>query len=348
MDSLTQIALGGAVGYAVLGKPLGRKAILWGAALGTLPDLDVLIPYGGAVEDFTYHRSFSHSLLIQPIATPFIAWFAQILHRTKAISLWHWSLMIYLTLATHALLDTCTVYGTQLLWPLTEYPFGWSNLFIIDPAYTLPLLCGMGLACVKPIPVQWRQRLNRIGLALSSLYLMWSFSAKYMIDHNMRALLQDQAAQPTAYVSTPAPLSTLLWRIVVHYETHYDVVYASVFDRPEQYQFTRYASSFKELQVLKDEPLVQRLQWFTKGLYKIAIQDDTLVMSDLRMGAECFYAFNFTVGQRASPDSPWQPGTYAQTTERPDLATLGLIWDRIFDPTVDLSPPQPCPRDFKE
>jgi hypothetical protein len=87
------------------------------------------------------------------------------------------------------------------------------------------------------------------------------------------------------------------------------------------------------------------------GLPKVCIklpQDDTLVMSDLRMGAECFYAFNFTVGQRASPDSPWQPGTYAQTTERPDLATLGLIWDRIFDPTVDLSPPQPCPRDFKE
>ena len=47
MDSLTQVVLGSAVGYAVLGNKIGRKAALWGAALGTLPDLDVFIPYGG-------------------------------------------------------------------------------------------------------------------------------------------------------------------------------------------------------------------------------------------------------------------------------------------------------------
>ena len=41
MDSLTQVALGSAVGYAVLGNKIGRKAVFWGAALGTLPDLDV-------------------------------------------------------------------------------------------------------------------------------------------------------------------------------------------------------------------------------------------------------------------------------------------------------------------
>ena len=44
MDSLTQAALGGAVGYAVLGNKVGRKAALWGAILGTLPDLDVFYP----------------------------------------------------------------------------------------------------------------------------------------------------------------------------------------------------------------------------------------------------------------------------------------------------------------
>ena len=49
MDSLTQVALGSAVGYAVLGNKIGRKAVFWGAALGTLPDLDVFLPYGGPV-----------------------------------------------------------------------------------------------------------------------------------------------------------------------------------------------------------------------------------------------------------------------------------------------------------
>lgn len=41
MDSLTQLTLGAAVGEAVLGRQVGRRAALWGGLLGTLPDLDV-------------------------------------------------------------------------------------------------------------------------------------------------------------------------------------------------------------------------------------------------------------------------------------------------------------------
>ena len=50
MDSVTQLALGSAVGYAVIGNKVGRKAIAWGAFLGTLPDLDVLVPFDNAVD----------------------------------------------------------------------------------------------------------------------------------------------------------------------------------------------------------------------------------------------------------------------------------------------------------
>ena len=32
MDSLTQAALGAAVGYAVMGRQIGPTALLWGAA----------------------------------------------------------------------------------------------------------------------------------------------------------------------------------------------------------------------------------------------------------------------------------------------------------------------------
>ncbi|NIQ11646.1 MAG: metal-dependent hydrolase, partial [Gammaproteobacteria bacterium] len=64
MDSLTQLTLGAAVGEAVLGRKVGRKALLWGAAGGTFPDLDVLVKYADPVMDFTYHRSFSHSIFV--------------------------------------------------------------------------------------------------------------------------------------------------------------------------------------------------------------------------------------------------------------------------------------------
>ena len=41
MDSVTQFMLGAAVGEAVLGRKIGRKALLYGGLAGTLPDLDV-------------------------------------------------------------------------------------------------------------------------------------------------------------------------------------------------------------------------------------------------------------------------------------------------------------------
>ena len=48
--------------------------------------------------------------------------------------------MVYLIFATHALLDAVTVYGTRLLWPVVDHPFGIGSMFIIDPLYTLPLM----------------------------------------------------------------------------------------------------------------------------------------------------------------------------------------------------------------
>jgi len=78
MDSISRIALGASIGEATLGQRLGRKAMLIGGMLGTLPDLDVLVRYSDAVASYTYHRSWSHSLLLLSLVSPLIAW---LLHR---------------------------------------------------------------------------------------------------------------------------------------------------------------------------------------------------------------------------------------------------------------------------
>ena len=80
MDSVTQIALGAAVGETVMNNKVGRKASLWGAILGTLPDLDVFIPFGDPVSDFTFHRAESHSFFYITLATPFFVWLIMRLH----------------------------------------------------------------------------------------------------------------------------------------------------------------------------------------------------------------------------------------------------------------------------
>ena len=101
--------------------------MLAGAALGTLPDLDVFIDYGDAVRNFTYHRGFSHSLLV---LAPFSVALWLLLRRFWAPvreAPRRWLAAIALTLLTHPLLDAHTAYGTQLLWPLDSPPVAWST-----------------------------------------------------------------------------------------------------------------------------------------------------------------------------------------------------------------------------
>ena len=69
MDSLTQIVLGAAVADATIGRTVGRRAAIYGAVLGTLPDMDVFVSLGGVVEDFVYHRSASHSFRARNFGT---------------------------------------------------------------------------------------------------------------------------------------------------------------------------------------------------------------------------------------------------------------------------------------
>jgi inner membrane protein len=54
-----------------------------------------------------------------------------------------WYLLVYLAFATHVLLDSCTIYGTQIFWPIVNTPMAWGSVFIIDPAYTLILMAGL-------------------------------------------------------------------------------------------------------------------------------------------------------------------------------------------------------------
>lgn len=122
MDPVTHAALGGAVGGVVLGRRLGRKAVVFGALLGMSPDLDVLLDYGDAVANVTEHRGFSHSLFVLTGLGTLLALLASRWQSARAIPLGHWWLFFVLCLTTHPLLDALTTYGTQLWWPLDVPP----------------------------------------------------------------------------------------------------------------------------------------------------------------------------------------------------------------------------------
>lgn len=335
MDSITQIALGATVGYAIMGSKVGRKAALYGAVLGTLPDLDVLIPYGGDIENFTYHRGFSHSFLVHALISPILAWLFCRLHPQTKIHFIRWAGMVFAVLATHALLDGLTVYGTQVLWGVTEYPFAYSIFFIIDPLYTLPLLIPT-LLYFKPRMAKERMRMITVwGLGLSCGYMLWAIAAKQYIDYINHHALAAKGIDDSVYVSTPAPLTTLLWRSVVVEDNAYYEIYTSIFDNVDEVTIMRYPTQPELLDSINDEWPVQRLQWFTKGLYSVKQIEDEVILTDLRMGIEGAYVFTFAVGHIT--DSGIALGDLRQIENRPSFAGLPRILHRIVDPTVQIS-----------
>lgn len=330
MDSLTQIALGAAVGEATAGRQVGRRAMLWGALCGTFPDLDSFLPLGGPVADFTYHRGASHSLFVLAALTPLFAWLIGKLHPDTRQHRVRWAALVYLVFSTHVLLDSFTVYGTQIFWPLWTTPMTWSTIFIIDPLYTLPLLIGVIAALVAGRRRGWGRAANTAGLALSTAYLAWTLGVKLHVEQVAHRALEDQRIPVSGVLTTPAPFNTILWRILAVNEEHYYEGFYSLLDDSTDVRFSEHP---RNLGMLGSGSLahswpVQRLQWFTKGFYTVERAGDAVAVTDLRMGVEPDYVFSFKVGRPGNPHP--QPVPAERLPAEHNWSRLPGIWARIW------------------
>ncbi len=319
MDSVTQIALGAAVGSALLGRKMGWRTTMWGAICGTVPDLDVFIPMGGAVADFTYHRSFSHSLFVLALITPLFVWLILKIHPQYRELRIRCGITIYAVFATHVLLDSFTVYGTQIFWPLSEYPVSIGSVFIIDPAYTLPLLVGVLVALALKHNTKG-YRANQVGLALSTLYLAWGLGVQAYVQNLAHASLAKQNLDYQRMLVQPTPFNSILWRVVTVSEDHYRVGYYSLLDESPQIETTRINSAPELLSGLESHWPVQRLKWFTHGFYSVESVEGAVVINDLRMGMEPDFAFRFKVAELSNPHPTPSPSSRLPN---------GNNWDRL-------------------
>ena len=338
MDSLSQIALGSAVAIGVMGRRTAVwKAAVWGAVAGTLPDLDVLIDHGDALLNMVLHRAETHALFWLTLFAPLLAWGISRIHR-EAHLFRSWWLAIWLVLITHPLLDAMTVYGTQLLLPFTDLPFGVGSVFIIDPAYTLPLTVGV-IAALRMGDVARGLRWNAVGLALSSAYLAWGVLAQGHVEQRARTSLRAQGIAAERVLVTPAPLQTVLWRVVAlpddPADPHFHEGYVSLFDGPGSVHFSAHDRGAALMAAHGQTGPVARLTRFAQGFVKLSTTSDgQLRITDLRMGQEPDYVFNFDLGP------PGAVGTLAttQVSERPPVGpALRWIGQRMWG--RDQTPP---------
>lgn len=336
MDSVSQLALGAAVSVAAMGRRSAVwKAALWGAVAGTLPDLDVLVDHGDAIRNMVLHRGASHSLFwLTLLSLPLAAAVAR-LHGETA--LWRrWWLAIWLALVTHPLLDTMTVYGTRLALPFSDWPYAVGSIFIIDPLFTLPLLAGAGWALASRSGARGL-RANAAGLLLAGAYLGWSVAAQAQVERVARASLAAQGIAAEQLLVTPTAFNTVLWRVVALDGSRYHEGFYSLLDRGRPMHFDAFDRGTALAPALRGIAGVQQVAAFSKGFYKLHAEGDELFVTDLRMGQEPAYVFNFAVAERHSPVQPL--ARPEQRSESPELrAGLDWLWRRALG--EELAPPR--------
>ncbi|MFK7993891.1 MAG: metal-dependent hydrolase [Granulosicoccus sp.] len=333
MDSVSQIVLGASLAHITLGERLGRRALILGAVLGTLPDMDVLVPYADAVESFTYHRSWSHSLLVLSLISLPIAWLVQRLFTDATLPYRHSLRGVWLVLFTHPLLDCFTTYGTQILWPLTSAPTVLGSVFVIDPLYTLPLIVAVIAAWRWP----YKRSLSWVvtSLIVSTAYLAWTLVAQHQVSQKFDDTLAKLGIQAQQTMIAPFPLS-LLWRTVVVTNEHYYEGYSSLLDSNVAIELSRYDNGKTLCKKWLDFGHVQRLDWFTQGLYSLSVEDNELIASDLRIGIAGGYIFRFSVAERN--EQQWQMIQSRQLPVEIDTHRMGLLLERAIDESIVLPP----------
>lgn len=210
MDTVTQMALGAVIGQAIGYKKLGWKAPVYGAIGGLIPDLDVLYTdYFGPYGSWQYHRHVTHSLFFAPLVAPLLGWLTWAIHKKipghYLTYLWIWFFAIF----THPLLDTLTVYGTQLLSPFSDHRFTISAVSIIDPIYTIPLLIALLL------PRRMAQRGATIVLVITTLFLGYCWHLNNKAEDIALQQIAAQNITPTNVSVYTTVFQPFLRRVVV-------------------------------------------------------------------------------------------------------------------------------------
>ena len=221
-----------------------------------------------------YHRHFTHALVFIPVgALICAAFFYFVIRQWKArqgealsglLSFKAIYLFCFVGYATHAVLDGCTTYGTQLLWPFSDARIAWNNVSVIDPLFTIPVLFLALFAAIK-----------------RSAFLSWA-AATYLVAYLSLGLLQNHRAELVAFElaqnrgHTPINLglkpsfaNILVWKSVYEHNGRYYVDAIRVAVKAKVYE----GSSTQKLDVSKhfnwldlssqQARDIERFRWFS-------------------------------------------------------------------------------------
>lgn len=275
----------------MLGRRLGKKALLLGAVAQSLPDVDGLAAlWLSTTDNLLAHRGLTHSLPVGLLVAGGLALLARRWQPKISAGYWFW--FFACQIGVHDLLDTTNAYGTGLLEPFSHQRFSVHLLYVADPFFTLPLLiscCFLVLGKGKgryAIRLRWATS----ALVVSLGYVGYAYVNKLEAERAIQRSLTVERIRSTAHFTTPTPFNTWLWYAVAASEDGYYVGYRSVFEPPDvPTRFTYFPRRDELLTETDDSVAVAALTRFAGGYYIVerrgaAGTSDTLRFNVLRFG----------------------------------------------------------------
>lgn len=290
MDSITQILFGGVVAAAGFRSRLGRRAVIAGGAIATLPDLDVLADLVGepsVIDIWLHHRSITHSFPITLVAGAAIGaaiWAVENRGRASRQDVqpqtrraaWMW--LGALSAVTHPVLDLFTSYGTQLLAPFSSARFAINAMPIIDPVYSLPLLAVFLFALLTRQHVSLAQRAAQLVLVYIGLYTTVAWGVGRHMEDRAREELRaiNPGAAAAARVDAYPVIFQIFWRrIVADLPDEILIGFASPFRAtPIQWQRTPRPDTVPVLSAIQATHEARVFRWFADGRLHWRLQPD--------------------------------------------------------------------------
>ena len=286
MDPVSQGLVGSVLPASASNKNEIRLAILIGFLAGLLADIDVIIRSSTDPLLFIeYHRQFTHSLIFIPIGGLVAAGVCWLFLRKK-LSFWRIYFYAVLGYGTHCLLDACTNYGTELLWPFSDLKFAWNYVSIIDPIFTVTLL----ILVVITLIIKSRL-VARLALVFALSYLLFGLYQKEMVEDTVLALAETRGHRVERLEVHPSIGNLILWRTVYQSGENYYVegIRVSPFSEPKIYNGDSIEVFDVEQQLENldvDSVLyndIERFRHFARD-FLVIHPDYPNIIGDLRMG----------------------------------------------------------------
>ncbi len=316
MDSVSQFVLGASIGLAVSPYKTPKVAIVCGL-LASIPDLDILLDYGDDLSNMVNHRSFSHSFFVLSLVAIPIAKLMQKIFASYLISYKRCLAISLLVLVTHPMLDSLTIFGTQVFWPLELDSVMIGSMFIIDFFYTLPLLASLGILLIKKrLPVIYGISTNTWALSLSTAYLLLSLL--------LQSYVLNISKPPTNNIinrlAMPTPFNLIIWRSVVIDDEYIYENFHHLFKGAGIWLKTPHN---KQKFVVDNTTTINEYKHFTHKFYRFDDKNGKLIISDVRMGTVNMPVMSFVIANKQ------EDGDYKATI--PKSTTLNrFIFRKMF------------------